>query len=159
MGKFGITLALAAAIASAASIAHAEQFALQTREVVAQQQAIRADVEAQTGRYAGMPANKRRQVLADQDRLFKLLDGTTSTADLPEQKKTQVFNLVEAITTALNNDDADDRMVCTRESRTGSNFMTRVCRSSAQIRQEKEAADSKMNQANRRICNTRGECI
>jgi len=153
-----MTIALAVLIAAATSVAGAEQFTLQTSDVIAQQKAIRADIEAQKGRFANMPASKRKQVLADQDRLFVLLDGTTSTADLPEQKKTQVFNLVESITTALNNDDADDRMVCTREARTGSNFMTRVCRSSAQIREEKDAADSKMKQANQRICNTRGEC-
>ena len=158
MRQFAMTGMLAVLVAASATCAAAERFTVQTRDVVAQQQTIRADLEAPSGRYAQMPAAKRQQVLADQDRLLRLLDGTTSTADLPEGRKTEVFNLIESITTALNADDDDDRMVCTREARTGSNFMTRVCRSAAQIRLEKDAADSKMKQANQRICNTRGEC-
>lgn len=47
-------------------------------------------------------------------------------------------------------DDDDDKMVCTRERTIGSNRLTRVCRTEAQIRAERERAreDLQRNQTN-----------
>ena len=53
------------------------------------------------------------------------------------------FNTLEWIEAAINDSD-DDRLVCRRERRIGSNRMTRVCKTVAQIEFERERARSQL---------------
>lgn len=127
----------------------------QPGEIIAQQKAIRVDVEAEKGRFETMPKVKRKKILADQDKLFGLLDGKTDAAELSEPERTEVKALLASISGAIENKE-DERMICTREQKTGSNFTTKVCRSVAQIRAEKESADKDMQHLNQRVCNDKG---
>lgn len=119
--------------------------------LLTQQHEIRKQVLEQTGRYEEMPAVKRDEILAEQNKLFRLLDGKTSTTELDPAQKTEVFNALEKISANINNTD-DERIVCERTKKTGSHQVTRVCKSVAQIRMEREQA--RENMSGRGICNS-----
>jgi len=129
--------------------------AAQPADIVAQQKAIRAEVDAQKGRFQDMPSVKRKRIAADQDRLFALLDGKSDMTELDAAQQTEVSALLASIDGAIANKE-DERMVCTREQRTGSNFTTKVCRSVAQIEAEKRSADRDMKDMTQKICNDKG---
>ena len=119
--------------------------------LLSQQHEIRKQVLEQTGRYEEMPAIKRDAILAEQNKLFRLLEGKTSTSELGPVQQTEVFNALEAISGAINNTE-DERIVCERVKKTGSHQVTRVCKSVAQIRADMERAKSEMS--GRGICNS-----
>jgi hypothetical protein len=107
--------------------------------IVSQQQEIRAEVKARSGRYKEMPATTRDELLARQDELLRVLDGKQSLDELPENQRLKVFNTLEWIEATVNNLEAE-RMVCTREKTIGSNRIERVCRTVAQMKKEREQA-------------------
>ena len=119
--------------------------------LLSQQHEIRKQLLEQTGRYEEMPAIKRDAILAEQNKLFRLLEGKTTTSELDPAQQTEVFNALEAISSAINNTE-DERIVCERVKKTGSHQVTRVCKSVAQIRADRERAKSEMS--GRGICNS-----
>ncbi|MDH5822458.1 hypothetical protein QFW77_05570 [Luteimonas sp. RD2P54] len=133
---------LAAMLASAALLANeTEQVLVETdaRAIVAQQQEIRSDAVARTGRYKDMDERTRTELLAKQDRVFALLEGRERSTDLPPGDQTALFNSLESISAIVNNAE-DERMVCERIRPTGSNMSQNVCKTVAQRRAEREAA-------------------
>jgi hypothetical protein len=119
--------------------------------LLSQQHEIRKQVLEQTGRYEEMPAVKRDAILAEQNKLFRLLEGKSSTAELDPAQQTEVFNALETISSNINNTE-DERIVCERVKKTGSHQVTRVCKSVAQIRVDRERARAEMS--GRGICNS-----
>jgi len=105
--------------------------------ITEQQAQIRSEVQAGTGRYKDMSPAKRSELLAKQQKLLATLDGKVSADDLTDAQRTEVFNTLEWIEAAVNNDE-DDRMVCTYERTIGSNRKARVCKTEAQIRQQQD---------------------
>lgn len=143
----------ATVILLAASFAcSAETGSLSTADIRSEQDAIRAAIEADEPRYAQMPSVKRKQILGSQDRLFALIDGKASLAELNPDRRAEAVNLMGAISAAISNRE-DERLVCRRQATTGSLMVTRVCRSAAQIRAERAAARENM-QVNQGICNS-----
>ena len=69
-----------------------------------------------------------------------MLEGVGSTTDLPEKDQITVFNSLEAIE-AIVNQAEEERMVCTRVKPVGSNRPETVCKTVAQMREEKLEAD------------------
>lgn len=134
---FACALLLAAAFDSGAA-----DPVLSSQDILAQQRAIRADMDARTDRYVDMPRATRKAILADQDRLAVLLQGKADTSQLDPSSLDEVVSLLASIDAAINR-TGDERLVCTREARIGSNFMTRVCRTPSQLR-EQQAAGQKM---------------
>lgn len=122
---------------------------LQIGKVVSQQEQIRADVMAKNGRYASMPEAKREELLSRQSQLLRMLDGKKTADDLTADQRMRAFNTLEWIEAAINNED-DDRMVCTRERTIGSNRVTRVCRTEAQMREQRERAREEIS--TRAVC-------
>lgn len=112
---------------------------LQVADIVSQQQQIREEVEAGQGAYQDMPAATRKELLARQDTLFKLLDGKTTTDDLNLSERTDAFNALEWINATVTGNE-DERLVCRREKPVGSNMAVRVCKTVAQMRKDREAA-------------------
>jgi len=139
-------LLLAGAFASGAMAATTPLDLVQVR---AQQQQIRSDVMAKQGRYASMPETTREQLLSRQTQLLQMLDGKKTADDLTQDQRMQAFNALEWIEAAINNDDGE-RTVCTRERTIGSNRVTRVCRSSAQMKEDRERARDQME--DRPVC-------
>lgn len=114
-----------------------------TAEIVAQQKAIRAEMDARSGRFADMPAVKRRQVEVDQERLLRLIEGKESVRAMTPATRVEVSNAIDSINAAIADTD-DERMVCERVKKVGSNFVTRECKTVAQRTREREDAQTRM---------------
>jgi hypothetical protein len=155
-------LALAAsmpllALSLACLPARAEPPPLRSDAVLAQQQALRQALDEREGRYGAMPRERRARIRSEQDRLAGLLAGTRSTDDLDPDRRAQVFAALDAIQAEIDA-PGEDRVVCTREARTGSNVLTRVCRSARQRREEADAGRARLEEARRATCASRDGC-
>ena len=115
------------------------------KDVIEQQQQIRTEMVAGKGRYAGMPQNRRNDVLNKQDRLFRMLDGKETSDELSSDQHMKAFAELESIEAIINN-EGEERLVCRREKTLGSNRTTRVCRTQKQIDAETELARRQLNQ-------------
>ncbi|MBC7989601.1 MAG: hypothetical protein H7Y19_08480 [Luteimonas sp.] len=122
----------------------------QVDEVLAQQQQIRTDVVAGKGRYANMPNQKRSELMAKQDELMILLEGKQSSTELSQDQYVEAFNKLEWIEATVNNVDSE-RMICTREKTLGSNRTTRVCRTAAQLEEQREYARQQLETGNTQL--------
>ena len=114
--------------------------------IVDQQNRIRADIKASCNGWDGLSQDKRDEVLKDQDRLFALLQGKQVIGDLQPDRQVEAANLLESIKAVAMNAE-DERMICTRERKMGSNFTQRVCRTVGQLRREREAARDGLRRA------------
>lgn len=112
--------------------------AFDTAKVVAEQQQIRRDADARTGRYKTMTSEKRERLFNEQNRLLSVID-SHDYKDLNSEQRLQAFNSLEAISGLLNNED-DERMVCERVKTVGSNRVDRVCMTVAQRELSRERA-------------------
>lgn len=139
--------------------AGAEDPVLRSDDILAQQREIRADMEARTDRYVDMPRSTRKRSLADQDRLSVLLEGKTDTSQLDPSSRDEVASLLASIDDAVNR-TGGERLICTREARIGSNYMTRVCRTPSQIREQQAAGQETLgDEASRIKCNDKNGCV
>lgn len=119
---------------------------VETEAVLSQQAQIRADMVAGKGRFASMPQGKRDELINRQSLVIALLEGKRSTAELSEHQRLQAFNHLEWIEAAINGTPGD-QMVCRNTRQTGSNRITKVCRTVEQIELERELARKQlMNQ-------------
>jgi hypothetical protein len=129
--------------------------ALELDQIRAQQQTIRTDIVAGKGRYAGMSAGKRNEILARQKDLLRLIEGRTTESELSENERMLAFNSLEWIEAAINNAE-DERVVCKSEKPTGSNRAQRICRTVAQMREEREASERLIDR--RAVCSEGAMC-
>lgn len=150
MKKAMMALMLGGLLAAPMAFASVDRNVLQAEAIRSQQAEIRSGVESRTGRYQDLPADTRSQLLTKQVEVLRMLEGKQSTDDLNESQKTEVFNALEWIEAAINKTD-DDRMVCERRQILGSTRKERVCKTVAQMREEREAARNRMD--------TRGGCM
>ena len=123
---------------------------LRSQDILAQQRAIRADMDARTDRYVDMPRATRKAIRADQDRLEVLLQGKADTSQLDPAGRDEVTSLLASIDAAVNR-TGDERLICTREARIGSNFMTRICRTPSEIREQQAAGQKTLKDETSRI--------
>jgi hypothetical protein len=152
-------LACAALLATACAPAVGEEAGTRAAEILAQQQTIRADMTAERKGYTNMPPAARKSVLADQDELAKLLAGKSDTSQLSLADRAEVRRLQARIEATIRNNQ-EERPVCTQEARTGSNLVTRVCRTRTEIRERKEADQKLLMDENARIkCSDRSGCV
>jgi hypothetical protein len=136
---FAFSIALAfAGIAHAADLATIDK-TQRVDAILSQQAEIRGDVQAPRNGWDALPQEKRSEVLRDQDRLFQLLQDKQTIGDLAPDRQVEAANLLSSIKAIATNAE-DERMVCTRERKVGSNFTQRVCRTVAEMRREREAA-------------------
>ncbi|KAF1714672.1 hypothetical protein CSC74_15595 [Pseudoxanthomonas yeongjuensis] len=133
--------------------------ALRSADILAQQRGIRADMDARTDRYVDMPRSTRKAILADQDRLAVLLEGKVDTSQLDPSSRDEVASLLASIDAAVNR-TGDERLICTREARIGSNYMTRVCRTPSQLREQQAAGQKLLKDETSRVkCSNNNGCI
>lgn len=144
MKKAMMALMLGGLLAAPLAFASVDRNVLQVESIRSQQAEIRSGVEARTGRYKDLSADTRSQLLNKQGEVLRLLDGKQSTDDLNEAQKTEVFNALEWIEAAINQTD-DERMVCERRPILGSTRKERVCKTVAQMRQERDSARNRMD--------------
>lgn len=128
---------LLAALVPAVAMASPAPMAID--EIVSQQQQIRSDVLAANGRYRDMPTATRDELVRRQDDLFRLFEGKRDPSDLSDEERLLASTNLEWIETALA-DAQDEQKVCRAERTLGSNRITRVCRTAAQMAAERERA-------------------
>lgn len=150
MKKAMMALMLGGLLAAPMAFASADRNTLQAESIRSQQAQIRSGVEARTGRYKDLSADTRSQLLSKQGEVLRLLEGKQTTDDLNEAQKTEVFNALEWIEAAINRTD-DERLVCERRQILGSTRKERVCKTVAQMREERDAARNRMD--------VRGACM
>lgn len=135
------------ALLTVATFAKATEPAPLAIEAIASRQAqIRADVQDPTGRYRDMPAETRNELLSRQARMLAMLEGKASAGDLTSNERREVADTVEWIDATLDGTTAsvgargpetparapNERRVCKREKRLGSNRIEVVCRAVSQ---------------------------
>lgn len=147
----GALLGLVLLASAASAEVGAGRAALKLEPVRAQQAQIRAGVQAQTGIFRDLSATSRDELLRTQEQMLRLIDDKNSTDELTESQKDEVFNSLEMIEAIVNKAE-DDREVCERVARLGSNRKERVCRTVAQMRQDRERAQLELsNSGSQRI--------
>ena len=142
--RFFLALIVIAAT-PAASMAN-EAKALQFDDIRTQQAEIQAGVIARTGRYKDMDSKTRDELLRRQGVVLKTIEGKEIPTDLDAEQRTQVFNDLEWIEAAINRAE-DEQLICEYRKTIGSNRKSRVCRSAAQMREERERSKMEMDRA------------
>lgn len=133
--------------------------AMRSDDILARQQAIRAGIDANTEPYANLPRAVRKAIQADQRKLEEVLQGKADTSLLAPADQVDVRNLVARIEAAIKNDESE-RLLCSQEARTGSNYVTRVCRTPAQLREQKERGKKLLEDEVSRVkCNDSAGCV
>jgi hypothetical protein len=132
---------LALLLATTSTLAMAGSMDLET--IRTQQREIRKGATAREGIYARMATDKRDELIVRQDRLFKLLEGKKTSDELGESERLEAFNELEWIEATINQ-EPDERMVCRREKKLGSNRISQVCRTAAEEAQQREEARKRL---------------
>lgn len=122
----------------------------QPDQIRARQAQISAGLQAGNSPYAELSARSREELAERQARLLAVLEGKQHIDELDGDAQAQVEADVKWIENALTRAE-DERMVCERRRILGSNRKERVCKTVAQLREEREAARSVMD--------SRGTCI
>lgn len=92
------------------------------------------------GQYGEISSTDRREVLAALDRIRVALGPSGDSGKLNERQKLQVFNDQELINNILTGADADDRLVCRRERKTGTHLAANQCLTAGEREQAAEHA-------------------
>ena len=102
------------------------QFAVDTpEEFSVAAAALRLEMEPE-GRYAEASAADRAAVERDLALMQRLIESRGTAGQLPERQQVELANAQERVNAILTRNDGD-RMVCTYERRTGSNFKEKIC--------------------------------
>jgi hypothetical protein len=108
-------------------------------DIVSQQTQIRAEVKAEKNGWDNIAADKRQELISKQDQLLLLIDGKQTLDELAPADHATAVQTLEWIDALAAKAD-DERMVCTRERATGTNRITKVCRSAGAMRKQREQA-------------------
>lgn len=139
----GIRLFLLSMAAAMSFAAFATDQGLALQSIRDQQAEIRAGAIAKTGPYAKLTDEKRNELLDRQTRLLAIIDGKQNADELNPRDRTEAFNILEWIEGTVNN-TGDERVVCERTRKTGSNRMVRTCRTEREWREARERARRQM---------------
>ena len=118
--------------------------------IIEQQKQIRADDQAQRGRYRELPTGERVELLTKQLELLSMIEDKATSEDLNAHEQVEVFNRLEWIEAKINGTE-DERTICHRERILGSQRVTRVCHTVAEQRAERERARQKLDHRPRQL--------
>lgn len=138
------------AIAAMSGAALAQQKPLEIDRIVKEQPALRSQLQTGSGEIGKLPQAQRDELLARQAEMLATLEGKRSAAELTPEEQLAVRSTLDAI--ADGQQGGADHQVCRREKRIGTNMSTRVCRTVAQLRIEREQSRDRLE--TRRICGT-----
>jgi hypothetical protein len=139
-----LTVLLAAALLAAPVAASSDHPNMDANAIRAQQQQIRSEAQARSGRYAKLSPKQQRELAHQQDRVMQLLGSNVArTTDLSEVDQVALFNSLEAIEAIVNNAE-DERLVCERHKPVGTNRPRTVCRTAAQRAAAREASQERV---------------
>lgn len=142
--KLSLLALLAAALFAPGAIAGTTAAQpLELDAIVSQQTQIREQVLAGEGRYKDMPQKTRDELLAKQAALLKMIGDKRDPSELSQEQRLQAFNTLEWIEAEVNR-EPEERVVCTRQRRTGSMRVTTVCKTQRQITEDRDRARRQM---------------
>lgn len=119
--------------------AHADMPDVTTSEFMAQRQKIEAELsDGKT--YNEITPEQRREVRESLSIMANRFQGKTSTAELSQDERVEVYNLQQRVNSILTQARDDSRLVCERTQRTGSHRVTTNCMSVAERRRERESS-------------------
>lgn len=132
---------------------------LDAATIRAQQAQIQQEARARKGRYKDMSEEQRSELFAYQAKVEQLTNGLTRTTELPEVDQIALFNALESIEALLNKAE-DERLVCERHKPVGSNRPQTICKTVAERRAEREAAQRDIGKRNQTCFkDPQGQCI
>ncbi|HEY5852399.1 MAG TPA: hypothetical protein VIT62_16755 [Lysobacter sp.] len=120
----------------------ADEKPFDTVAVMEKQDRIRRDVSAGAAGFSDLSADKRHELLQRQDALFKIIDGRRYEDLSAEERATASGEI--AWLDSVARQVADERMVCERTRKSGTNRVERVCMTAAQQREAREKAQKAM---------------
>lgn len=104
-----------------------------------QQQEIREQSEVATGKYVRFEESELARLHQAQDRIFRLLNGVDEIERLAPDQRADLFNALEEVKAIIAQNE-DDRQVCQREHKVGTNRKVTVCETVAERRKVREGA-------------------
>lgn len=122
-------------------------------KITQQQSDLRQKVLAGKGAFKDIDASSRTTLLGKQDIVMGLLDGKQSTTQLSPADQVTLVNTLGEIAVIVDKAE-DERMVCRREKKTGSNRPETICKTVAQLRDEREEADKYLTSPRNASCMT-----
>jgi hypothetical protein len=98
---------------------------------------------AGTGRYKDMPEQDKQKLIKEQDQLLMLIGDKQDPSQLDPDQRVAAFNILESIEAAINKAE-DERMVCERYQKTGTNRKVTVCRTQRLVKESRDRARRQM---------------
>jgi hypothetical protein len=102
-----------------------------------QQREIREQSEVATGKYVRFEEAELARMHRAQDRIFKLLDGVDELERLAPDQRAELFNALEEVKAIIAQNE-DDRQICQREHKVGTNRKVIICETMAERRRVRE---------------------
>lgn len=113
-------------------------------QILQMQHALRTKLESPSGEYSRFSADQIRKMETAQDKIFRMLDGVSSTDQLNEGQKTELSNALDQVkATLLANED--NRVICHIERKIGTNLTSRRCETVAQRQANADEARRQMD--------------
>lgn len=112
----------------------------------------RAQIEAELApgkTYAGLNSTKKKEVREVLSRMDATLAGHASSDDLEKKQRVRLFNDQERLNALLGTKTDDDRMICRREHKVGSNRPVTVCRTMAERKADAANSSDEMQRLQR----------
>jgi len=131
-------------VVSLASLASTDPQQLTIRDIVTQQTQLRAQVAAGKGAFRDLSKREREDLMQRQDRVITVLGGMQTIEDIPPHQRTEIFNDLEWIKSAVTKAE-DDRKVCEYTRIAGSNRVQSVCMTAKQQREQRDRARDVLN--------------
>ncbi|WP_149195843.1 hypothetical protein [Luteimonas suaedae] len=122
-----------------APAAFAQDHTQSAADILQQQRDIRQDILTEKRGWDAIDASKRNAVIARQDKVFERLADVGTLEELNPTEITELSNDLEWIH-SIAMDAENERLVCTREKKTGTNRVQRVCRTAGQVAREQAQA-------------------
>jgi hypothetical protein len=114
-------------------------------EIRQEQISYRQQAMDKAGPFKDISETDRQALIQKQNQLITLIEGKDTLGDLARDDQTTAINTLEWIKAAITRAE-DERLVCERVKLVGSNRPTRICKTVAERRKEREEAEKTMEQ-------------
>lgn len=124
-------------------------------EILHMQKDLRSKLDNPTGEYSQFSEKDIAQMKHAQDDVFGMLSGVASLDQLNLDEKTRLSNSLDEIKAILLS-NSDNRLVCHRERKTGTNLVTKRCETVAQREARSRDAREQMREMSTTVQERRG---
>lgn len=110
------------------------------QQIIAAQDALKLRVERGEGEFKDLQKDDRARLFASQSTVYRLLDRKDTIDALSAPQRVELVNALESIN-AITAQAEDDRRICERVKKLGTNRIENVCMTVAQRRKLREAVE------------------